>query len=72
MTLPVANTWFRTTALDEATTLIIEPHVHVVWRANMYFVRGRDRDMLVDTGMGVAPRAPVIAQLQGHPTWCAC
>lgn len=67
MTLPVANTWFRTTPLDGAVTLIVEPHVHVVWQANLYFVRGRDRDMLVDTGMGVAPMAPVIAQLQGAP-----
>ena len=67
MTLPVAPHWFRATPLDETVTVIVEPHVHVVWRANMFFVRGRDRDLLVDTGMGVAPLAPVVERLRRAP-----
>ena len=48
-------TWFRATRLDADTTLIIEPHIHVLEQANMFLVEGSDRDMILDTGMGVIP-----------------
>ena len=64
MSLPTAREWFRTTPLDDAVTLIVEPHVHIVWQANICVVHGRDRDLLVDTGMGVAALAPVVERLR--------
>lgn len=36
-------------------------------RANCYLVRGAERDLLVDTGMGVAPLRPIIANLSSRP-----
>jgi len=30
MTLPVADSWFKATRLDDDTTVIIEPHIHVL------------------------------------------
>ncbi len=45
--------WYRLTSLDDAITLIDEPFILPFYRCNMWHVRGRDRDMLVDSGMGV-------------------
>src|SRR5262249_7693257 len=35
-------------------TLLWEPHVVPLMRCNIWHVRGRDRDLLIDTGMGVS------------------
>jgi glyoxylase-like metal-dependent hydrolase (beta-lactamase superfamily II) len=51
---PVAAEWFTATRIDQSTTLITEPHVHPFLRANVWHIRGRDRDLLIDTGLGVA------------------
>jgi glyoxylase-like metal-dependent hydrolase (beta-lactamase superfamily II) len=45
--------WWRVRKLDDGITLIDEPKVHEFYRCNCWHVRGRDRDMLVDSGMGV-------------------
>jgi glyoxylase-like metal-dependent hydrolase (beta-lactamase superfamily II) len=51
--LPVAATWFASTPVDAAITLFTEPHVHPLPRANFWHVRGRDRDLVLDCGLGV-------------------
>jgi glyoxylase-like metal-dependent hydrolase (beta-lactamase superfamily II) len=48
-----AEDWYRTTTAGDGITLIDEPHITPFYRCNMWHVRGRDRDMLVDSGMGV-------------------
>lgn len=45
--------WYRIKRLDNDVTLIDEPFIYPFYRCNMWHVRGRDRDMLVDSGMGV-------------------
>ncbi len=45
--------WYRIRRLDDDVTLIDEPWIQQYYRCNIWHVRGRDRDMLVDTGMGV-------------------
>lgn len=67
MTLKVADTWFKATKIDDDTTLIIEPHIHVLEQANMFLVEGRDRDMILDTGMGVIPFRPYLDSLRKDP-----
>ena len=57
--LPVAN-WFRFEAVNEATIMIEEPHVHELLRANTWHVRGGDRDLWVDCGLGVAALHPAL------------
>jgi glyoxylase-like metal-dependent hydrolase (beta-lactamase superfamily II) len=54
MTLPIAGRWFEYERLSDEVTRIWEPHVIRVMQCNIWHVRGRDRDMLVDTGMGIA------------------
>jgi len=45
--------WYRIRRLGDDVTLIDEPWIHEYYRCNIWHVRGRDRDMLVDSGMGV-------------------
>ncbi len=63
--LPVAGTWFSAVAVGDGVTLITEPHVDEFLRANIWHVRGRDADLLVDTGNGIAPLRPTIEDLAG-------
>jgi glyoxylase-like metal-dependent hydrolase (beta-lactamase superfamily II) len=52
--LKVAERWFELRRIDDDITLIFEPHVVPFLRCNIWHVRGRDRDLVIDTGMGVA------------------
>ena len=45
--------WYSVRRLDDGVTFISEPHIQEFYRCNIWHVRGRDRDMLVDSGMGV-------------------
>jgi glyoxylase-like metal-dependent hydrolase (beta-lactamase superfamily II) len=45
--------WYRVRKLSDGVTWIDEPHIKEFYRCNIWHVRGRDRDMLVDSGMGV-------------------
>jgi glyoxylase-like metal-dependent hydrolase (beta-lactamase superfamily II) len=53
MTLPIAERWFERTRVDLDLTLLWEPHVTPLLRCNIWHLRGRDADLLVDTGLGV-------------------
>lgn len=67
--LPVAESWYRKTDIGGGITLIIEPHVDVLEQANIWHVRGRDRDLLMDSGMGVVPLRPAFPELfEGRET----
>ncbi len=65
--LPVVAQWFSVTRVDAATLLVSEPHVDVFLRANLWLVRGSERDLVVDTGNGIVPLRPVVAALQDDP-----
>ena len=54
MTFKVADQWFERTSLSDGITHIWEPHVPALLRCNIWHVRGRDRDLVIDTGMGIA------------------
>ena len=45
--------WYRVQRLAEGVTLIDEPFIRPFYRCNVWHLRGRDRDLLVDSGMGV-------------------
>lgn len=65
--LPVADRWFERTTVDDAITLLVEPHVVPLMRCNIWHVRGRDRDLVVDTGMGLASIVGELGPLIGRP-----
>lgn len=47
--------WYAVARKADDVTLISEPFIRPFYRCNMWHVRGRDRDMLIDSGMGVIP-----------------
>ncbi|MEQ1756197.1 MAG: MBL fold metallo-hydrolase [Micropepsaceae bacterium] len=54
MSIQIASSWFERRTIDDGITLLWEPHVTPLLRCNIWHVRGRERDLLVDTGLGVA------------------
>jgi glyoxylase-like metal-dependent hydrolase (beta-lactamase superfamily II) len=54
MGFQIADTWFEFRRVDDDITLIWEPHVVPLIRCNIWHVCGRDRDLLIDTGLGMA------------------
>ena len=46
---------------------ILEPHVDPFLRANLFLVRGRERDLLVDSGLGIASLREGLSDLFERP-----
>src|SRR5260221_9616156 len=67
MTLPIAERWFEQQRIDAAITRLWEPHVVPLMRCNIWHVRGRDRDLVIDTGMGIASLVAAMQQLLDKP-----
>jgi glyoxylase-like metal-dependent hydrolase (beta-lactamase superfamily II) len=65
--LPVADPWFVQRDVGDGITLVTEPHVHAFLRCNVWHVRGRDRDAVVDTSLGLRPLRAVVERAVGHP-----
>jgi glyoxylase-like metal-dependent hydrolase (beta-lactamase superfamily II) len=51
--LPVAAEWFRRETMADGVVLLTELHVDAFARCNIWHVRGRGRDLVVDTGLGL-------------------
>ena len=47
-----APDWYETIRFADGVTLIHEPWIKPFYRCNMWHVRGRDRDLLFDSGLG--------------------
>jgi glyoxylase-like metal-dependent hydrolase (beta-lactamase superfamily II) len=67
MQIAAPDTWYETRALDDGVTHIWEPHIKPFYRCNIWHVRGRDRDLLVDSGMGVVGLRRQVALLAERP-----
>ena len=59
--------WFSRTRLAEGLDMLSEPYVHPYMRANIHHLRGRDRDLVVDTGMGLADLTAALDLIPGKP-----
>jgi len=51
--LPVAAGWFAWRRVADGLTCLWEPHVHSLMQANVWHVRGKHTDLVVDAGLGV-------------------
>ena len=67
MTLPIASPWFASEKIDGRIWCLSEPHVHPIFNANIFLVLGSDRDLVVDSGMGVAALRPALKALRPDP-----
>ena len=65
--LRLANKWYERKKINHDLTLIYEPHVHPFLRCNIWHLRGRDRDLLIDTGLGASSLKDDIADLIDKP-----
>ena len=59
--------WFSRVAIGEGIDMLTEPHVYPYMRANIFHLRGRDRDLVVDTGMGLARLHDALDLTTGKP-----
>ena len=66
MELRVARRWYERKDFSDGITLLHERHVHPDLRCNIWHVRGRDRDLLVDSGLGVRPLRRELPSVTGH------
>lgn len=66
MLLDIADQWYETLSFADQVTLIRETHVSPDLRCNIWHVRGRDRDLLIDTGMGLVSLRDKVSQLAGR------
>lgn len=63
----ICDRWFATRKLDDSLYCINEVHYWEWNRANIWLIKGRDCDLLVDTGLGVASLREHIASLVNKP-----
>jgi len=64
--LPVTSRWFRVTQVDESITRLEEPFADPWISANIWHVQGRDRDVVIDTGLGITSLKRELASLFPH------
>jgi glyoxylase-like metal-dependent hydrolase (beta-lactamase superfamily II) len=51
---PIARSWYDIADVAPGVRWITEPHVDPLLSANLWWIRGSDRDAVIDTGVGVA------------------
>jgi glyoxylase-like metal-dependent hydrolase (beta-lactamase superfamily II) len=67
VTKSVALDWYEVLNFSNDISLIREKHVAPWLRCNIWHVRGRDRDLIIDTGMGLRPLVKEVASLTERP-----
>ena len=59
--------WYKVRHVSDGISHIYERYVGDWLRCNIWHVRGRDRDLLIDSGMGLRPLKQEISQLAERP-----
>ena len=72
MFLPTAPHWYTIEKLDPTLYRITEPFVDPLERAWIYLLKGRDRDLVIDGGMGIVPLVPFLADRLDKPVLAVC
>lgn len=67
MTLAVAEQWYAVQSCADGISLLFEEHVDPGLRCNIWHIKGRNRDLLVDSGLGVMPLRDEVARLSDRP-----
>jgi glyoxylase-like metal-dependent hydrolase (beta-lactamase superfamily II) len=65
--MKIAKKWFQQYRIDDRITLIKEPHVSEFAQCNIWHVKGRDADLLIDGGMGISSLKEAINNLIDKP-----
>lgn len=59
--------WFQTDRIRDDLYCITEPYYRLDYRANIWLVKGRDSDLLIDTGLGVSSLKLYLSGLLDKP-----
>jgi glyoxylase-like metal-dependent hydrolase (beta-lactamase superfamily II) len=62
--------WFEITDFEDGVVRLREPNVGPLDSCNMWLVKGSKASLLIDTGIGVAPLAPLVRNLAGARLIC--
>ncbi len=65
-----AHEWYETIRMVDDVTLIHEPWIKPFFRCNMWHVRGRDSDLLFDTGLGHVSLKRHVSLVTERPLLC--
>jgi glyoxylase-like metal-dependent hydrolase (beta-lactamase superfamily II) len=65
-----ARDWYETVRMADDVKLIHEPWIKPFFRCNMWHVRGRDRDLLFDSGLGHFSLHAHVPLVTGRPLVC--
>ena len=65
--VPALGDWYESIRITDEITLIREKYVAHWLRCNIWHVRGRNHDILIDSGMGLRPLKQEIASLADRP-----
>jgi glyoxylase-like metal-dependent hydrolase (beta-lactamase superfamily II) len=68
----VPTDWYEIRKFADGISLILERYAQDWMRCNMWLIEGRDRDILVDAGLGLRPLKAEIARLRERPAACVC
>ncbi len=63
----IKKPWFHSERINDDLYCISEPHFNWKERANIWLVKGRDADLLIDTGLGVSSLKLYLADLLDKP-----
>jgi glyoxylase-like metal-dependent hydrolase (beta-lactamase superfamily II) len=72
MKVAAPGDWYSIRRIDSGVSHILERHVAPWMRCNMWLVHGRERDLLLDSGMGLRPLRDEIAALRERPVNLVC
>lgn len=61
------HSWYETLPFADGVTLIHEPWMPPFYRGHMWLIRGSERDLIVDAGLGHVPLRANLAALRGRP-----
>ncbi|MBX6320331.1 MAG: MBL fold metallo-hydrolase [Rhodospirillaceae bacterium] len=67
MRIATPESWYETEAVGDGVTCIREPWVKPFYRCNIWHLRGRERDLLIDSGMGVVSLRAQVRLLAERP-----
>lgn len=67
MNLPCHDNWYRVERVTDTLSWIYEPSIDQFYRCNIWHIRGRDRDLLIDSGSGIYSLRGSVARLSERP-----
>lgn len=59
--------WYAVDTVGDGITHIREPWIREFYRCNIWHLRGRERDLLLDSGLGAVPLRAHVPLLSGRP-----